>query len=151
MRLRIWPALVFSSICILAAGLALAHQGATGVVKERMELMKGIASAMKVLAPMVQGKSDWDAAAAAQSAGIISDHAKSIPAKFPKGSTGHPSEAKAEIWSKWQEFEASARGLAENAAALQQAADDGLEAAKPLFGKIVGSCKGCHETFREKK
>lgn len=136
------------AVSLVAA--AHAHQGATGVVKERMEMMKGMASAMKALAPMIQGKAKWDAGTAASSAETIATHAKEMPAKFPKGSTGHPSEASPEIWKKWEMFTQSAKDLATNASALKTAADDGLDASKPVFGKIVQSCKGCHESFREK-
>ncbi|MEK9722941.1 MAG: hypothetical protein VW405_05580 [Rhodospirillaceae bacterium] len=57
--------IVFAALVALAAALpagAPAHEGATGVVKERMELMEDLGRALKALAPMVKGQAPFDAA-----------------------------------------------------------------------------------------
>jgi hypothetical protein len=45
---------------IAFTGVALAHEGATGVVKERMDLMKGQAKQMKLIGDMAKGKKKFD-------------------------------------------------------------------------------------------
>ena len=57
---RLWLAVVL----LLAVPLAsAAHSGATGIVKERMDAMKDIGRATKLVAAMFQGKQPYDAAA----------------------------------------------------------------------------------------
>ena len=65
--------------CVASATLALAHEGATGVVKERMDLMETQKDAMKVIGEMAKGKTPFDAAAATKAAGDITSTAKKIP------------------------------------------------------------------------
>lgn len=128
---------------------ALAHEGATGVVKERMDLMDSQKEAMKVLGAMAKGKVPFDAAKASEAAGEIEKTSKQIPELFPEGTGGHPSEAKPEVWTKWEEFTGDAEGL-------QTAANDlilALEAPgapewKAKFKGVIDACKTCHKTFR---
>ena len=130
----------------------LAHSGAMGVVKERMELMKGIGDNTKAIARMVTGKTAYDAAAVRERARIIADHAGDrIETVFPEGSIQAPSEAKAEIWQNWDEFIGIADELQATAIALSVSADKGQETARMAFGKMAATCKGCHTDFRAKK
>ena len=76
---------------------AYAHGGATGIVKERMEAM-----------------------------GTMSDVGEALTGLFPEGSGGEPSEAKAEVWSNWDEFSALAAQLETLSEGLGLAADNGL-------------------------
>ena len=136
---------------LVAAGAALSHQGATGIVKERMEMMKDIGAAMKALAPMVRGQAAWDAGLVGRSAAVIASHARDLPEKFPEGSGGHPSEAGATIWRDWEGFVAEARALRAYAMALEAVAGEGPEAAQPTFLDIAGTCRSCHEAYRVKQ
>ena len=52
------------------AGLALAHEEATGVVKERMDLMEDQKDAMKLMGDMAKGKTPFDTAKAAEAAAL---------------------------------------------------------------------------------
>ena len=81
------------------ATLALAHEEATGVVKERMDLMECQKDDMKLIGDMAKGKTPFDPAKAAEAARDIETTSGKIPDLFPEGSTGHPSEAKEEIWA----------------------------------------------------
>ena len=128
-----------------------AHQGATGVVKERMETMKGMADAMKALAPMIKGEQAWDAGSVRDIARTLSEHAGKIPQQFPQGSSGHPSEAREKIWTDWKDFTSNAGDLEKAAKLLGEKSGSGADGAKPAFARIVGACKSCHQDFREKK
>ena len=52
-----------------------AHGGATGIVRERMEAMEALGDAVKTLAAMMSGETDYDAATVRDKAGTIREHA----------------------------------------------------------------------------
>lgn len=135
------------------SAVALAHSGAKGIVKQRMNAMGDIADQMKLLGGMVQGKAPFDADAIAKAAAAIAGHAAEIPGLFPEGSVDHPSEALPAIWTDWPRFEASAQKLAQDADALRATASTaaGPDDIKAPFGQMASNCKTCHEAFRLKK
>jgi cytochrome c556 len=131
--------------------LALAHEGATGVVKERMDLMKGQQKDMKLIGDMAKGKTPFDAAKAAAAARDLGVTAKKIADLFPQGSNGHPSDAVDAIWKDWDHFTANAKDLETSADALATSLDGALDKDwKAAFGKVTDVCKSCHEDFRSK-
>lgn len=114
----------FASVFAVAAW---AHGGATGVVKERMDGMGAMKEAVKVLTPMMQGKTGYDPAVVRDQAAIIAAHGgDALTALFPEGSTMDPSEAKDTIWQDWDGFAALADQLRDGAEGLAAAADNGL-------------------------
>jgi cytochrome c556 len=133
------------------AGIALAHEGATGVVKERMDLMKGQGKQMKVIGDMATAKNKYNAAKAAAAARDLEKTTKKIPDLFPEGSNKHPSEALDAVWKEWDRF----KGDAQDAEAAAKALGAALEASgqdwKAAFQKMTDACKSCHETFRLKE
>ncbi|MBX2807876.1 MAG: cytochrome c [Cellvibrionaceae bacterium] len=107
------------------SALVLAHGGATGVVKERMDLMENLKGAMKTLKPMMRGQQDYDVDTVKQNALIIRDNAGEHMTKlFPEGSLEEPSEAKPEIWTEWTEFQRIANNLKRLGQALHDGADN---------------------------
>ncbi|PLX34168.1 MAG: cytochrome c, class II [Hyphomicrobiales bacterium] len=136
----------------VAAGGAAAHDGATGVVKERMDAMKTMGGAMKQLAAMMKGQSPFDAMAATQAGMTIQGQAEGLLKLFPKGSDDMSSRAKPEVWTKWGEFEAATAALNKASAALAGAdMGAGKSDIMALFAGVGKSCKGCHEQFRKPK
>lgn len=114
--------LTFGIVCDTPTALR-AHEGATGVVKERMEAMKTIGAAMKRIAAMLRGLQDYDAAAVAEAARAIEAHGgDAMTALFPEGSAHEPSEARPVIWKDWEQFKALAQDLAVYSRALAAAA-----------------------------
>lgn len=96
-----------------------AHDGAMGVIKERMDHMKVLGKSMKALAPFIQGKVAFDQVEIARLAKEIDAHSgETLTKLFPKDSLGAPSEARAEIWQKWSRFEALAQELKDQAQTL---------------------------------
>ncbi len=113
----------------LFAAAALAHGGATGVVKERMDGMSAMKDSMKVLTPMMQGKTPYNAQTVRSEAKKIGSHAgESMTKLFPEGSDGKPSEAKSQIWQDWGSFTEIARQLEIYSEGLALSADNGLMA-----------------------
>jgi cytochrome c556 len=127
-----------------------AHTGATGVVKQRMTLMGGFADAMKAIKAAVTAKPDMDRAAIAAAARKIADHARRVPALFPEGSDGHPSEARPEIWRSWQGFVKANAVMRAEATKLAEVAPKGeRRAVLGQFARTARACGACHKTFRE--
>ena len=141
--------LAFLLAFLAIAGLALAHKGATGVVKERMDLMDLQAKQMKMLNAMAKGKKPFDAAKAAHAARDISLTTRKIPEMFPKGTDAPPSEARPEIWEDWDNFIGDAEAAAKAAEALAATLEGEASAGwKHAFAKLTEACKSCHQSFR---
>lgn len=134
------------------ATLALAHSGATGIVKERMDAMSEVADSMKALAAIVRATGPVDVATAGGAAKVIAGHAGQIPAFFPEGSHSDVSEALPTIWTDWEGFTAIAGNLEQAALALEAAANDGDRTALATAFRSAGeTCQACHEKYRLKK
>lgn len=104
---------------------ALAHGGASGIVKQRMDAMSSMGDSVKKLVPVMQGKLPYDPQMVRDTAALIGKHAgETLTKLFPEGSGGGPSEAKAEIWQDWQAFSELAARLEVLAQGLGQAADN---------------------------
>jgi cytochrome c556 len=148
-RMSYRPFLLAPASACAIASLALAHEGATGVVKERMDLMKGQAKQMKLIGEMAKGKKPFDAPKAAHAARDINISTKKIPELFPKGTDKPPSEALPEIWEDWDQFKGDADKAAKAAetlaTTLEQTPSDGW---KEAFKKLIDACKSCHQSFR---
>lgn len=126
-----------------------AHEGAAGIVKERMAAMKSMGNAMKSLKSVLwRGR---PLAAARKDAGAVARHAGAIPELFPEGSGKEPSEATAAVWTDRERFDTLSEELRSRAAALAQTLDNGeRDAAKAAFRDVGEVCSRCHEDFREK-
>jgi len=139
-------------VYLVSATLALAHEGATGVVKERMDLMKRQQDDMKLIGDMAKGKTPFDAAKAAEAARDISLTAKKIHELFPEGSEGGKSDALPAIWQEWDRFTGNAEDLESVANALAASlGDSAAQDWKTAFQKVTDACKACHQDFRAKK
>ena len=130
-----------------------AHDGATGVVKQRMEAMSDMGDAMKAMASMVKGKQAFEPALFIQSGETIAEHSDMMPKLFPAGSMVGKSEALPTIWQQWDDFVSLGYRTKTDADKLVQMALDGAEL-RPLtklFVKLASDCKACHKDYRKKK
>ena len=157
MKKPILIAMTGLAVFFSATVAAHAHDGATGVIKERMEHMKAMGAANKILAPMLKGGADYDAAKIGEAASEIHDRAgEALTGLFPDGSIMPPSEALPAIWQDWPKFEDLASELEAKSAALSVLADDaGSDGAQgsaaAIYVQMAGVCSGCHEDFRAEK
>ncbi|MDD9909321.1 MAG: cytochrome c [Ahrensia sp.] len=151
---KMWLGVSLAAIAAVIGigGTVLAHSGATGIVKQRMDSMKAIGASMKAIS-----KLDWnDEQTARQSlqtnASAIGMHASHIVDMFPEGSIQGPSEAEPAIWSRAEDFARIADALEQRADELAQMAPTASSASdiKPLMGLIGDTCKACHQDFRKK-
>ena len=103
-------AIALGALSIAAASLpSAAHDHATGVVKERMEMMEAMAKRMKAIRERIDGKRDL--AAIKTDAEAIASHAPHIVDLFPPGSIQRPTDARGTIWQNWPDFERKATAL----------------------------------------
>jgi cytochrome c556 len=136
---------------VLLSGAGIAHEGATGIVKERMEDMKGMGAAMKQIKAMIKGRADYNPARIAELSRAIARHSgESLVKVFPKGSLHRPSRAKPEIWEKWRDFTERAGEMERHATVLADSAANSKSAEKP-FAALGDTCGACHKKFRAKK
>lgn len=144
------------TIGLALAGLsmtAMAHEGATGVVKERMDAMKSMGKAMKQIKPMMTGEAAFDAEAIRAAAEAIAAEAgNAMTGKFPEGSGAHPSEADPKLWDEWARFEEMAEQLEIAARGLALAAENGLHGddhmmsgQSGMMGGSMMAMQGWHE------
>lgn len=141
MNARIWiTALVASSVGLAA----MAHSGATGVMKERMDAMGEMGDEMKRLTPMMRGQTEYDPDVVRNAADTMIGHAGTqMTELFPEGSNAKPSEALDAIWEDWQEFAALAEALRTSAEGMKLAADNGLAGPGDMpGGGMMGSGNG---------
>jgi cytochrome c556 len=99
---------------------------------------------------MAQGKVPFDGAAAAANADLVVTMSKLPYAGFVEGTSGTEKGApKANVWSERAKFDAAAKKMQDEVAKLAAAAKtNNLEQVKTAFGAAAGSCKSCHDDFR---
>lgn len=99
-------------ILLAGAMTAFGHNGATGIIGERMMGMMMLSDQIKELAPIADAATPADAETVIAAAEMIAMHAgPAMTDLFPEGSIEAPSEARPEIWERWQEFSAHAERL----------------------------------------
>ncbi len=136
----------------VAGGAVSAHENATGVVKERMDMMDKLGDSMKALKSLVRGKSDLDSGRVIELAEEIREMSNHIGAKFPEGSNEMPSEALPAIWEDWDRFNGLITRMRDESARLGAVAAEGdRRSVLKQFIALGKTCKSCHTDFRQKK
>ncbi len=100
------------------------------------------------LGAMAQGRAPYDAAAAAANAQVVVNMSTLPFAGFVEGTAGtEKGQPKANVWTERAKFDAAAKKMQEEVVKLAAAAktEAGLKAA---FGTAAGTCKACHDDFR---
>ncbi len=132
-------------ITSIIAGVAVAHEGATGIVKQRMDAMSVMGKNIKLLVPMMQGKSNYDAQIVRDAALEIKSHSGETMTKlFPKmdmemDMTKNVSKAKPVIWQDWDKFSDLSNQLLILTDGLAQAANNGLADKSDANNDAAGS------------
>ena len=131
--------------CLSRASFA--HEGAEGVVIERMDRFKENKKAMKA----IKGNLAGDTAVIAQKASEIEAWAKEMVNFFPEGSTQPPSEALPAIWKEFDRFTDLASANEKAAANLKNLSLSGADrgALSSAFRSLGTTCKDCHNDYKE--
>ncbi len=131
---------------VVAAGAAFAHQGAMGVVKERMDAMGRVQGDAKVIGQMLRGQTVFDADTARAALDRLVEEARAIPGHFEVRDVSAPSEARELIWTEFDAFS----GLADEMANAAMGPADTPEALRQTFIGVGAACGACHEKYRAK-
>lgn len=143
-----------AGLCLTVTLGAVAHESATGVVKERMDLMKAMGRASRGLGDMFKGEAPYDEAMVLEHATVLAESSPKMLELFPEGSNAHPSETLAVTWERWDEFtEAVHATETESAALLELARTNAADqnAVRAQFARTGRTCSNCHEVFRKPK
>ncbi|MDZ4373205.1 MAG: cytochrome c [Phenylobacterium sp.] len=146
----------------VAAGGAFAHDdkmpanasAATKTAYVRHENFERLGAAFKGLNDELR-KGSPDKAVVAKNAAAMNQLVSALPTWFPRGSgvEARPmSEAKANIWTDAAGFSAAATAARTEVGKLNAAAAAGnIDAVKASVRPVGGSCKGCHDKYRQQK
>ena len=144
----------------LIAGLAIAllgtvafahkgHEHATGVVRERMELMTEMGDRLLAISKRLRANKELDRIA--PDARAIKEASSKIASQFPPGSTQSPTAAKPVVWQQWDDFAEKAKKLQAEAEKLSMTSPSDGDALRSQFRAVAFACDGCHETYRISK
>ena len=149
MRLSLILAIAFALAIMADLSNTVAHEHATGVVKERMDLMEGMAKRMKAIRERIEAKRDLGLIKA--DAEAIASSAPHVVHLFPPGSSQRPTEARSTIWRNWSDFERWARTLEAESKKLSETRMDDAVALGAQVRAVTQACGGCHEKYRVKR
>lgn len=137
-------AIFLCSLLSLGALSANAHQGATGIIKERMDKFSEARQQMRQMRQTLT-----DLKAIAQTSQDMLSWAQDMKEAFPEGSDAAPSEAAPAIWTDRAGFNLKIDAYYEAILSLNQAALSGNQEATLAAYKAVGaSCQSCHQSYR---
>ena len=134
-------------VLLCLSTVSFSHEGAEGLIKERMDRFKENKKAMKA----IKGNLAGDTAVIAQKASGIEAWAKDMVNFFPEGSAQPPSEALPAIWKEFDRFTDLARANEKAAANLKNLAQSGadMSALSGAFKSLGKTCKDCHNDYKE--
>ena len=125
---------------------ALADNGATDIIKERMNNFKASQMALKQI---FAASKRYNFEAIFPLANQIKNWAEMMPTKFFTGSYGPPSEAAPAIWTDFEGFKLAARENFEAASLLEVTAINGdAKALAKAINQLAGTYKSYHQSYR---
>ena len=142
--------LVLATVFVAIATGVLAHEGhdhATGVVRERMELMTDMGHRLVAMSKRLRANAELNRIP--DDARAIHDLAVKIPALFPPGSTQYPTAAKTELWLNPDDFKEKAKSLETEADKLVRTSTADGKALRDQFRTVAFACDGCHDKYRQ--
>jgi len=136
-------------LAMLAGAPVPAHENAVGLTAERMEVMKDMASHMRALGKMLDGRVAYDASAARDHALALHANCHQVATQFPSETHDHHSRAAPAVWEQPEKFRAEMDNLARLVTELVSATASGeRDAIRLRFVDAGRACASCHETFR---
>ncbi len=152
MRKLILSTVIAATAATTAATGAFA-QSPSDIAKARRAFYTLVGFEMATLGGMAQGKIDYDADIASQSAkDIMTLTGYTTADLFAPGTSNEdlPGEtrAKADIWADMPGVQEKGMAFYQAVVELNEVAGDGLDALRPAVGKLGGTCKACHDDYR---
>ena len=144
------------TVTLLLAGISMPAYAqfakAEDAIKYRQSALFVMGQHFTRLAGMAQGKIPFDAKAAADNAAVVESMSKLPWAGFGEGTNqGVNTKAKPEVWSDNAKFKEAADKMMAEVVKLNTAAKTGkLDDLKSAVSATGGTCKNCHDNFRNK-
>lgn len=141
-----------SALLLLAMGLPVQAQFAKpeDAIKYRKASLTVMAAHFGRLGAMANGRTPYDAKAAADNADVVAALSKLPWAAFGEGTDKGDTRAKPEIWKEAAKYKEAADKMQAEIVKLNTAAKAGnIDALKVAFGPAAASCKACHDNFRK--
>ena len=133
----------------LSAPAAAQFAKAEDAIKYRQGALFVLGQHFGRLGAMAQGKIPFDAKAAQDNADVVLNMSKLPWAGFGPGTEG--GKAKPAIWKEQAKYKEHADKFEAEAVKLAAAAKTGnLDNLKAAFGDAAGTCKACHDAYRNK-
>ena len=149
-RLKI--AAVCATVCGLLTALPAAaqFQKPEDAVKYRKAAFTVMATHFGRIGAMASGRAPFDGAAAAANADVVVSMSKLPYAGFVEGTGGtEKGQPKANVWTDRAKFDAGAKKMQDEVVKLAAVAKtNNLDQLKAAFGAAAGTCKDCHDNFR---
>jgi cytochrome c556 len=135
---------------LLVAAVAAAQMKPEDVIHYRQSAMNLVGWNFAPLGAMVKGKTPFDAKEFSRRAERLEFLGPQLLEGFTKGSDkGAETDAKAEIWANFDDFQAKLNDFLNESKTLNQVAKTGDEAKmKDQFKKTAATCKACHDKYR---
>jgi len=132
------------AVCLLATSAVNAD-----AISDRKAAMKNVGMAMGALVGMFKGEMDYNPVMASLAFATMNNASIGITSLFPAGTeTGGKTSVNLKIWSDMDGFSTGMVKFQTDTAAAIAAKPADIEAFKPIFFKVAGNCKSCHEGFR---
>ena len=110
--------------------------------------MSKMAANMKVIGRMTRNAAEFDIKRAEEAFLEIARLSEITPDTFKKEANDPKSEAKAEIWTDFDNFQKLSESLMVDAKTLASSIKTSQNL-RPALVKLSKSCKGCHSKYRE--
>jgi len=146
---------ILLSLTAIALGVTLAA-AQSEPIKERKDLMKGMANQAKIGGAMAKGDEPFDLAKAQKIFATFEEAASKAPGLFPPNSNDEPTaddpySASPKVWQDASDFKSRFEKFGADAKAANASVKD-LDSFKAAFGNIgKNGCGGCHQDYRLKK
>ena len=149
-RQSLVAALVAAAALATALPVAAQFQKPEDAVKYRKAAFTVMGAHFGRIGAMAQGRAPFDGAAAASNAEVVAHMARLPYAGFVDGTSGTAKgEPKPNIWTERAKFDGYAKKLQDETDKLVVAAKtNNLDNLKAAFNATAGSCKSCHDDFR---
>jgi cytochrome c556 len=142
--------IVVAATAALVVGAALAHEGATGIVKDRMAMMQNMDAQLKAIQAMLSGWAQFDPTALRKYVAALHDSCHQSESLFPAGSQDRHSHAKPAVWDNPKAFHEEFQKLHAASEALVEIVADGDRIDIAIAANdLQKTCDGCHATFRK--
>lgn len=138
---------------VAGVGLATAIAGAAlsaSPADERQAVMKQVGLTMRDATAFSSGKSPFDAGKVKTLMASVTAASKKLHNLYPAASQSDPkSAADPKVWANKADFDKRLAEMGTLAAAAGKTTT--IDAYKPAFAALSGTCKSCHDLYRMKK